>query len=145
MSIVEPITAAGGVVFKENEQRPFVLLIFRKSVWDLPKGKREEYESVAECAVREVAEEVGLSQEPEIIFALPETYHEYEQRGTHWGKTTHWFAMRSAEEAKFSPQIDEGIEKVNWFPLDEAKSLVGYTNLEDVLNAFDRIYQKHSH
>lgn len=135
----EPVTAAGGVVFdNEKADAPSVLLIFRRGVWDLPKGKLDEGETVQECALREVAEEVGITVSPQILFDLPETYHEYEMNGTHYGKTTHWFAMELPEsDYEFEPQSEEQIEEVRWIPLNEAKKLVGYKNLSKVLNAFE--------
>lgn len=144
MALIEPITAAGGVVFKEmNSSTPLVLLIFRHGVWDLPKGKLEKEESIRECALREVVEEVGLSMEPKIAFKLPDTYHEYDQSGVRYGKTTHWFGMElpSHLDVDFDPQTEEGIKKVSWFSLSEAQQMVGYDNLNEVLNAFEHIYE----
>lgn len=145
---LEPITAAGGVVFKKDDCRQHlsVLLIFRRGVWDLPKGKLEKGESIKECAVREVVEEVGISVMPQIIFELPDTYHEYEQSGIHYGKTTHWFGMQlpAGIEVDFKPQEEEGIEKVSWFSLSEAQKLVGYDNLKKVLFAFEQTYKSTS-
>ena len=56
------IRAAGGLLIRSGKEfdATEMLLIFRNSVWDLPKGKLEEGESVPECAVREVSEEIGL-------------------------------------------------------------------------------------
>lgn len=145
MPEIEPITAAGGVVYeKSNDDDPKVLIIFRRKVWDLPKGKVEEGETVKECAVREVAEEIGLTHHPEISFTLRDTYHEYERAGKFYGKTTHWFGMRLKSEPSdgFSPQMDEGIEKVRWASLASAKERVGYDNLVEVLTAFERRYYK---
>lgn len=137
--VTKPVTAAGGVVHKREKNSLFVLLIFRRDVWDLPKGKVEEGESVRECAVREVAEEVGLSALPVITKQLVQTYHEYEQGSIRFGKTTHWFAMELNANSKerFKPQTEEDIEEVQWVPLSEAKSLVGYDNLIEVLQAFE--------
>lgn len=146
MAIVEPVKAAGGVVFKiENSSSPSVLLIFRRGVWDLPKGKLEEGESIEDCSVREVSEEVGVSVLPEIIFELPQTYHEYEEGGVHIGKTTHWFGMQFPENSDltFAPQTEEDIEKVSWISLDQAQKLVGYENLSKVLRAFKQKYREH--
>lgn len=144
MSTVKPITAAGGVVYRpyQTDTVPEVLLIYRRGVWDLPKGKHEEGETIRECAVREVAEEVGLGKFPEITKQLPDTYHEYRQDGSHYGKTTHWFAMQLREkpEKGFSPQQVEDIEKVEWYSFDKARQLVGYENLVAVLDAFKSWY-----
>lgn len=134
---VTPVTAAGGVVVRKaaSQQEPEVLLIFRRGVWDLPKGKLEDEETVEECAVREVAEEVGLLTLPRIISSLSDTYHEYHEDGVHYGKTTHWYVMElSSDNYDLEPEREEGIEKVKWHKLSEAKGKVGYDNLLVVLS-----------
>jgi hypothetical protein len=52
------IKAGGGLVIN-----PFgkILLIFRRGVWDLPKGKQDPGETLAQTAMREVQEETGLN------------------------------------------------------------------------------------
>ena len=64
------IFASGGVVFN-NEK---LLMIYRNSLWDLPKGKMELNESELECALREVEEECGIDNLRVIKF-LKYTYH----------------------------------------------------------------------
>lgn len=139
MSDIQPVTAAGGLVYRSLNSRPQVLLIFRKGVWDLPKGKLED-ETIRDCAVREVAEEVGAANLPTIEQPLTETYHEYEKEGIQYGKTTYWFSMQLPEMMNddFNPQTEEGIEEVKWVPLSEAKAIVDYDNLLKVLKAFEQ-------
>lgn len=139
MPSTKPVTAAGGAVYKQNGGQSEVLLIFRRGVWDLPKGKLEDGETIRQCAIREVAEEVGSSTLPEVTHTLVDTYHEYDQEGIHYGKTTHWFAMEFGSNAghDFDPQTDEGIKDVQWIPLPEAKSRVGYQNLVRVLTSLE--------
>lgn len=138
MSAVKPVTAAGGVIFDQTENgEPRVLLIYRRGVWDLPKGKVEEGETIKECAVREVAEEIGVSVQPEIVSTLTKTYHEYNEGDEYFGKTTHWYSMRlpTVPEVDFNPETEEGIDKVEWIPLSKARELVGYDNLVKVLTS----------
>ncbi len=133
---LERITAAGGVVVdtRDKDSDPQVLLIYRRGVWDLPKGKLEEGESIEECAIREVSEEVGLETAPTVVSPLIQTYHEYERSNTRYGKTTHWYLMKlNSDNYKLVPQKEEGIEKVEWVPLERAKEKVGYDNLKLVL------------
>lgn len=135
---MKELTAAGGVLFREgkNQGMPEVLLIFRRGVWDLPKGKIEKGESIEECALREVSEEVG-SGLPHIHTRLEDTYHEYAEDGRHIGKTTHWFAMElSNDDTDLKPEGEEGIEKLEWIPLSTAIQQVGYENLKVVLKSF---------
>jgi 8-oxo-dGTP pyrophosphatase MutT (NUDIX family) len=129
------LTAAGGVLYKQKKDKFEVLLIYRSGVWDLPKGKLEEGESIEDCARREVAEEVGISL-PEIEARLTETYHEYRRDGKKYGKTTHWYKMSTDVQNSFTPEEQEGIEAVEWVDFDNALQRVGYENLEKVLTAF---------
>ena len=34
--------------------------IFRRNKWDLPKGKKDKFESIEDAAMREVEEETGV-------------------------------------------------------------------------------------
>lgn len=130
------VTAAGGVVYRKRETGPEVLLIYRNGVWDLPKGKLEEGETVEVCARREVAEETGIPL-PNIEGELTQTVHTYRRNGKAYKKTTFWFKMRTEEQGSFTPQIQEGIERVEWVPLEQAKQKVGYPNLESVIATFE--------
>lgn len=132
----EPITAAGGIVYRlDKDEDPEVLMIFRNGVWDLPKGKHEKGEAVEMCAVREVSEEVG-SKIPSLIKKLGETYHEYPENGKIMGKTTHWYSMIFTQEEDLVPQKEEGIEKIEWMPFNKAVEVAGYDNLKEILKKF---------
>lgn len=129
------IHAAGGVVEASDGR---VLLIFRNGVWDLPKGKMEEGESIEEAAIREVEEETGLTG-IRIVRSLGETIHTYVLEGVQVEKTTWWFLMHLPtkgvpEPNDLSPQIEEGITAIDWEPIEKAKSIAGYENLIYVLD-----------
>jgi len=135
----EPCIAAGGVVL--NSDAGTILLIKRNGVWDLPKGKLEEGESIPECAVREVEEETGL-KDLKIISSLCETYHEYKEDGKLIGKTTYWYLMNGEDIQKqvLTPQTEEGITELIWREIDSSSELLGYENLKDVIAALkDRL------
>ena len=59
---LEPVRAAGGVVLRDRDGVPEVVVVHRPKYddWTLPKGKAEDGESDEECALREVEEETGL-------------------------------------------------------------------------------------
>lgn len=129
-----PVTAAGGIVIRHTSagQKPDVLMILRNGYWDLPKGKLEPPETIAMCAVREVAEEVGISL-PSIIRKIGTTYHEYSENEKVMAKTTHWYSMLLTRDEAFTPEEKEGIEKVEWVSLDDAISKAGFENLKEIL------------
>lgn len=137
------VAAAGGVLFRVIDDQAEVLLIHRKNVWDLPKGKLDKGESIAYCAAREVSEETGSGQ-PLIVMELLRTFHRYEENGMHIDKTTHWFAMIT-QSRNFIPQSEEGIDDIRWLPLDEAEELVGYDNLKEVLQKFRAVLNASHH
>lgn len=133
----QPIEAAGGVLYRRNKDKVEILLIYRNDVWDLPKGKKEGDESYEECALREVSEEVGI-ENLRLTGFLTDTYHEYTANGIKFGKTTKWYSIvPDNPDATPKPQREEGITRVLWKDLNEAKSMTGYENLEKVINIFE--------
>jgi 8-oxo-dGTP pyrophosphatase MutT (NUDIX family) len=111
------IMAGGGVVKNENEE---ILMIFRRSKWDLPKGKLDEGETIEECAKREVQEETGL-QNLETIKPMGITYHTYVQFGKHNLKESHWYEMKATGNEKLIPQTDEDITQIRWVKKEDLK------------------------
>ncbi len=122
-----PVTAAGGYVIRPGAREPEVLLIFRRGVWDLPKGKCDPGETVPDCAVREVCEEVG-AKAVRLVAPVGTTLHGYPRRGRYEVKTTHWYLM-TTDSTHFTPQAEEDIEAVAWVPWSEARLRVGYATL----------------
>ena len=104
------IQAAGGLV--ENEARE-VLLIVRRGKWDLPKGKLDEGETLAACAVREVQEETGLKTVQLNEFLLV-TYHTYNDYGHSVLKESYWYRMSSSVTEILVPQTTEDIHDIKW-------------------------------
>jgi 8-oxo-dGTP pyrophosphatase MutT (NUDIX family) len=107
----EGVVAAGGIV--KNPQGE-TLIIFRRGYWDLPKGKVEPGEKIANAAVREVQEETGVSIHTRVD-EVSQTYHCYELRGKHCIKETHWYPMTVATmNTPLKPQTTEDIEQAIW-------------------------------
>ena len=122
------VTAGGGYVVRPGEDEPDVLLIFRRGVWDLPKGKQDKGETIKACALREVREEVGIDEALRVEEPLGATVHGYPEKDKYRVKTTHWFLMRTSQ-TRFTPQAEEDIEKVAWVPWSEAKRRIGFETL----------------
>ncbi|MFH1004615.1 MAG: NUDIX domain-containing protein [Bacteroidota bacterium] len=109
LSMFTVIEAAGGFVKDEKEK---LLMIYRNSHWDLPKGKIEKGEKIEDAAMREVKEECGIS-DLKIIRHLNETYHIYQLHRTNTIKKTFWFEMY-CENCELTPQTTEGITEAKW-------------------------------
>lgn len=109
----KPVSAAGGLI---NHVRGHLMVILRNGLWDLPKGKVEEGESMEEAAVREVMEETGVSK-PEVLGHAATTYHVYFHKDKWRMKTTEWYWMRTDMKRGFTPATEEGITEVSWWDL----------------------------
>ncbi len=133
------IAAAGGLVINEHGQ---LLFIKRLGRWDLPKGGIEGGETPEVAAIREVAEECGISQLA-IKRQLPSTFHLYRspyiRHGNNWVlKETSWFELSCAGSDQLVPQAEEQIEEVRWVSKEELPEVYSqtYGNLKDLLDAY---------
>ncbi|MDB5240335.1 MAG: hydrolase [Spirosoma sp.] len=114
------IKAAGGVVTRGDRQ----LLMFRRGVWDLPKGKLDDGESSRKAAAREVAEETGVRVS--VGERICTTWHTYSLNGSPILKRTKWYRMDVLDDSRMAPQEDEDIEKLAW--LDRRETQLALTN-----------------
>lgn len=131
------IEAAGGIV--QNDQKE-LLFIYRLEKWDLPKGKVEEGEDIADCAVREVEEETGVTNLT-IEQKIGETYHTYNAYGKHFLKTTHWYYMTCSSLQDLVPQTEENIDQIKWVATKDIKDPLTntYPSIKDILDQFFNI------
>jgi ADP-ribose pyrophosphatase YjhB (NUDIX family) len=131
LAMYTPIQAGGGLVFNEEDA---LLMIFRRGKWDLPKGKLDEGEDIASCAVREVSEETGLN---DITLGdhLSDSYHIYTQDGTQYLKQTVWYRMTASAEEKLKPQKEENILEARWVSEKEMNQFAprSYEAIREVL------------
>lgn len=102
------IEAGGGIVEKNGKY----LMIHRKGLWDIPKGKMDEGESSKECAAREVEEETRVKVR--VGKKIGSIWHTYMNKKQGILKRTHWYAMTCSDDSKMKPQKEESITKVEW-------------------------------
>lgn len=110
------IEAAGGLVVSPSGE---LLLIYRRGVWDLPKGKVEPGEIFSDTAIREVREETGLS-DLRVLGTLLTTDHIYIEGDRRILKSTHWFLLEWGGRGEVHPQAEEDIREVAFFAPQEA-------------------------
>jgi 8-oxo-dGTP pyrophosphatase MutT (NUDIX family) len=127
-------TSAGGVLVREAENGPEVLLASRRTrngqlVWGLPKGLVEKGESPEDAALREVREETGHSGE--IREPLGEISYWFVWDGKRVRKTVHFFLMDDTGEEP--GDRDQEMEEVRWFPLGDAPKVAGFKSEKEIL------------
>lgn len=111
------IEAAGGLVYNQHNQ---LLMIFRNTRWDLPKGKIKKNERPEKAALREIEEECGV-RDLIIKNKLIDTYHTYILHEKHILKKTYWYKINTNYNSNLIPQLNEGITKVCWVNPNEIK------------------------
>jgi 8-oxo-(d)GTP phosphatase len=135
VSTSSPVLAAGAVVWRTVGEAVDVLLVHRPRYddWSFPKGKLDAGEHVLAAAVREVAEETGLTTR----LGLPLPMQEYDASGA--AKHVYYWAGRPVDGrhqdvAQFVPNKE--VDRVIWCPLEEARRRLTYHRDVDVLEAF---------
>ncbi len=121
--VKKTVVAAGGMVQNDFGE---ILIMFRRGVWDMPKGKLDAGESIEHCAVREVEEETGL-RNLELGKFIHTTYHEYWDKWTKKNllKETHWYVMRIYGNQTLVPQAEEDIQEIIWV---KPEDIINYEN-----------------
>lgn len=125
--------SAGGIVFRRQPDQSAHFLLIRDPYehWGFPKGHLEGEETPAEAALRESAEETGLT---DLVMHGPIRIIDWHFRfkGRYIHKYCHFFLFESAA-ADVLPQRDEGITDFRWLVLDQALELLSYDNARGVL------------
>jgi 8-oxo-dGTP pyrophosphatase MutT (NUDIX family) len=132
ISNFKSVEAAGGVV---NNSKNELLVIKRNGFLDLPKGHIKKNESAQHAALREVAEECGISAHFISNDKPISTYHIYQEEDEKIFKETIWFEMKTNNNESLIPQIEEGIEDIFWMSKNEVKQKkdLFYPSLFDLL------------
>ena len=119
------IVASGALIWRQHEGVFEVLLIHRPRYndWSWPKGKQDPGESLAETAIREIREEVGL----QVVLGVPLAVTSYPVGGR--PKDVFYWSAALPEGAH--ALADEGeVDELRWVTPDVARSLL--TNEDDL-------------
>lgn len=94
----------------------------KRILWSLPKGHIEEGETPEQAAIREVAEETGITSS--ITKSLGVIDFWFMAGGKRIHKTVHHF-MFTEVSGELTPQVSE-VDEVSWFPLAEIVDRLAY-------------------
>jgi 8-oxo-dGTP pyrophosphatase MutT (NUDIX family) len=122
---------AGGVVFRRDGEKVDILMIQdRMGRWTIPKGHVEVGESLEQTALREVAEETGLTQF-KLGEKLDKLHFFYRKEGKLIFMTTHVYLMEALGDTDaVIPEDSEGIVDAKWFDSEEALGLIEYRDTQ---------------
>ena len=119
------IVASGALIWRMRNGALEVLIIHRPRYddWSWPKGKQDPGESLAETAIREIREEVGL----QVILGVPLAVTAYPVGGR--PKDVFYWAAELPDGAR--ALADEGeVDELRWVTTDVARALL--TNQDDL-------------
>ena len=133
-------TSAGGLVLDLSGPVPQGALIGRTNrrgrlLWSLPKGHLEAGETLEEAAIREVAEETGITGD--IIGSLGTIDFWFVVEGRRVHKTVHHYLMR-AISGELSDQ-DVEVTEVAWVPLPRIADRLAYSDERGLLDEARRL------
>lgn len=126
------IVAAGAIPWRIVDGKVQVLLIHRPKYddWSWPKGKLDPGESIAECAVREVREEIGLR----ITLGLPLSATAYTVKQK--SKVVYYWAAKTDPQTSIDPDGAE-CDDTRWVSAKKAAQLL--TNPTDAQPLVDLV------
>lgn len=128
--------SSGGVLVRRMRGRWWLAAIRpagkRPGVWALPKGRVDAGEEPAATAVREVAEETGLSGDLE--GKLGDVRYVYTWEGRRIFKIVSFYLLRhrSGRIGDVPAEHRHEVAEVRWLPLDEAPRLLAYRGEKDM-------------
>jgi 8-oxo-dGTP pyrophosphatase MutT (NUDIX family) len=129
-------TSAGGLVVDGTDMAARAALIGRldrrgKLRWSLPKGHVEAGETTEAAAIREVAEETGITGRVLAPLGTIDFWFVAEGRRIH--KTVHHFLLM-AQSGELSDE-DIEVEEVEWVPLSELAQRLAYDDERRLVQA----------
>jgi len=94
----------------------------KRILWSLPKGHIEEGETPEQAAIREVAEETGITSSITKSLGVIDVW--FMAGGKRIHKTVHHFMF--AEVGGVLAAQESEVDEVSWFPLEEIVELLAY-------------------
>jgi len=127
-------TSAGGLVVDAAVHPPVAALIGRydrrgRLLWSLPKGHLEPGESFEQTAIREVAEETGITGS--IVAPLGTIDFWFVAEGRRIHKTVHHFLLRASTGTL--SDADPEVSEVAWVPLELLPQRLAYADERELV------------
>ncbi len=133
--------AAGFILYKNNGERKYLLLLHGNDYWNFPKGKLESGETEMETAIRELEEETGITN-IKIVDGYDSAYdYTFKSRGREIKKLVKMFLAYYLEDKVI---ISHEHLRYEWLTFEEAMKHLKFENLTKQLGEADSFLEKNS-
>ncbi|MFO7791960.1 MAG: NUDIX domain-containing protein [Candidatus Saliniplasma sp.] len=133
--------STGFLIFRENENKKFLLLHYPAGHWDYPKGHIEEGETEIETALRELREETGiLEKDIDIMDGFRETIdYFYHKRYDMSHKQVVYFLGRTKTS---DIEISKEHQGYTWLEYEDAMERLTFKNAKNLLEKANEYLEK---
>ena len=136
-------TAAGFVLANLSSGSPRYLLLrsARTGDWLPPKGHTDECEDTLQTALRETAEETGIT-DVQVMVGFEQVIEydvESRKRGSYHKKVTYLLGTSATTDVECSSEHSEA----DWFTLEDALEAITFDQMREVLRAADAYLTSH--
>lgn len=137
------VTSAGVIVYRMNKtnKREYLIIRHQGGHWDMPKGKLEAGESIQQAALRELAEETGITEvtlDPDFQVSCFYDLRDSDDNEVH--KTVFFFLGQIADD---QPVIlsDEHTDYA-WATVEQCFTQLTYLNAQQIIAAAEAHLQQ---
>lgn len=131
--------SVGCALFREGEERKYLLLRYGYGHWGFVKGKVEEGENEKETILREIREETGI-EEVDFVEGFRERISYYFKRGDKQIHKEVVFYLARTNEEKVT--LSREHKDYSWLKYEKAIDRLSYENTQDILKKSKKFLER---
>jgi 8-oxo-dGTP pyrophosphatase MutT (NUDIX family) len=129
--LINEVSSGALLYYIDNQTITFLLLHYFRGHWDFPKGNKEKGESDIDTALREIAEETGITDVTILDGFKKEIFYKYKRNNQLLSKKVVYFlAKANSTDVRLS---SEHLDFV-WEQYEDALKRITYKNSKEILD-----------